>query len=132
MKLLGCTDDVTEGILAGRWGGEEWVLEVNSSFIPHGFVSEEAGRHADKIQEESKGVPKFAQDAILDYAEDVNQAQEEFGGQDVPKFAISPTPPTATRPQSTTPATPTSFQPTRAFMPEGVGRRSPPRMTLSS
>ena len=65
MKFLGCIDDVTEGILAGRWDGEEWVLEVKSSFIPHGFVSEEAGRHADKHQEEwnqeeSNGIPSYA------------------------------------------------------------------------
>ena len=60
MKFLGCVDDVTEGMLAGRWDGEEWVLEANRSFIPHGCVSEEAGRPAagnpeESNQEESKG-----------------------------------------------------------------------------
>ena len=93
MMFLGCVDDVTEGILASRGGGEEWVLEVNSSVVPHGFVADAAGRPAasnqeEWSQEESRGIPKFAEDAIVDYANDVARDQEESGG--VPKYAISP------------------------------------------
>ena len=104
MKFLGCVDDVTEGILAGYWDNDDWVLEVNSSFVPHGNVSEDAGHDAAQNQEEStaasasrggerpanqeefKGsagssgstaLPTYAQDAIFDFAAEQTPAQEE-------------------------------------------------------
>ena len=47
MQFLGCIDDVTEGILAGHWDGEEWVFEVNSTFIPHSDVE----KHEDQDEQ---------------------------------------------------------------------------------
>ena len=46
MNFLGCLDDVTEGILAGYWDGDEWVLEVNSSYVAHGTVPGDKGQPA--------------------------------------------------------------------------------------
>ena len=136
MKFLGCLDDVTEGILAGRWDGGEWVRGVSNSFIPHGCVSKDAGCPAAVNQEEQEGgepwptprpagsqeeqeggeswptprpaggepwptsrpaisqeqaaLPRYAQDAMLDYATDGNSVQEESPGYEVPQLAISP------------------------------------------
>ena len=86
MKFLGCVDDVTEGILAGFWDHDDWVLEVNSSFVSHGNVSNDSGQDAQNQeesgnQEESMNkdmIPKYAQDAIFDYAAEQSRDQEEW------------------------------------------------------
>ena len=85
MVFLGCLDSVTEGILAGRYDGDEWILEVNSSFVLHSNASKDVGSAASDQEESPHGIPKFAEDAIVDYAKAVNW---EMDG--ATKFKISP------------------------------------------
>ena len=40
MAVLGRTDEVTHGIIVGRCNGDDWGLEVSSSFTMHGAITD--------------------------------------------------------------------------------------------
>ena len=60
MVFPGCLGHATEGVPAGRFDGEDWTLEVNNSFIPHGYVSDDAGPEGKDQAESGGSIPNAA------------------------------------------------------------------------